>query len=127
MVWEINGTDQFADWYSSLSKPEQDAVIAVVELLAESGPQLDRPHADRIKGSKYHNLKELRPRSAAKNCRILFIFDPRRQAVLLVGGDKTNNWVKWYQTAIPEAEALYEDYLQELQTSGVLADTEEDN
>ena len=57
----------------------------------------------------------------------LFIFDPRRQAVLLVGGDKTGNWAKWYRTAIPEAEALYEDYLQELQTLGVLADTEKDN
>ena len=52
---------------------------------------------------------------------------PEASTVLLVGGDKTNNWAKWYQTAIPEAEALYEDYLQELQTLGVLADTEEDN
>lgn len=68
-------------------------------------------------------VTEVPPRTAG-SC---FMLDPRRQAVLLVGGDKTNNWVKWYRTAIPEAEALYEDYLQELQALGVLADTEEDN
>jgi hypothetical protein len=125
MAWEINGTDQFADWYSSLTEAEQDAVIAVVEFLAEQGPQLDRPHADRIKGSRYHNLKELRPRGAAKNCRVLFIFDPRRQAVLLVGGDKTGQWARWYRTAIPEAERLYEEYLEELEALGLLNGTDE--
>lgn len=95
-------------------------MIAAVELLAEHGPQLDRPHADRIKGSKYHNLKELRPRGDAKNCRVLFIFDPRRQAILLVGGDKAGQWAKWYTTAIPEAERLYEQYLDEIGDAGVL-------
>ena len=125
MAWEINGTDQFADWYSSLTEAEQDGVIAVVEFLADQGPQLDRPHADRIKGSRYHNLKELRPRGAAKNCRVLFIFDPRRQAGRLVGGDKTGLWAKWYRTAIPEAERLYEDYLEELDALGLLNDTDE--
>lgn len=114
MAWEINGTDRFADWYGDLTEPQQDSVIAVVELLAEQGPQLDRPHADRIKGSKYHNMKELRPRGAAKHCRVLFIFDPRREAILLLGGNKSGQWEKWYETAIPEAEKLYEIYLQEL-------------
>lgn len=70
-------------------------------------------------------MKELRPRGAAKNCRVLFIFDPRRQAVLLVGGDKTGQWAKWYRTAIPEAERLYEDYLEELDALGLLNDTDE--
>ena len=114
MAWEINGTDRFADWYGDLTEPQQDSVIAVVELLAEQGPQLDRPHADRIKGSKYHNMKELRPRGAAKHCRVLFIFDPRREAILLLGGDKSGQWEKWYETAIAEAENLYEIYLEEL-------------
>jgi len=114
VAWEINGTDRFADWYGDLTEPQQDSVIAVVELLAEQGPQLDRPHADRIKGSKYHNMKELRPRGAAKHCRVLFIFDPRREAILLLGGNKSGQWEKWYETAIPEAEKLYEIYLQEL-------------
>ena len=125
MAWEINGTDQFADWYATLTGPAQDAVIAVVELLTEQGPQLDRPHADRIKGSKDHNRKELRPRGAAKNCRVLFIFDPHRQAILLVGGDKTGQWEKWYRIAIPEAEQLYETYLEELEATSPPDDNNE--
>jgi len=89
-------------------------VIVVVELLAEQGPQLDRPYADRIRGSKYHNMKELRPRGAAKTCRVLFLFDPRRQAILLLGGDKRGEWESWYTEAIPKAERLYERYLDEI-------------
>jgi len=120
MAWEINGTDDFAEWFTDLDETQQDQVIVVVELLAEQGPQLDRPFADRIKGSKHHNMKELRPRGAAKHCRILFIFDPRRQAILLVGGDKTGEWVKWYATAIPRAEKLYAHYLTQLEADGLL-------
>ncbi|MBK9295466.1 MAG: type II toxin-antitoxin system RelE/ParE family toxin [Candidatus Microthrix sp.] len=78
-----------------------------------------------MKGSNYHNLKELRPRGAAKNCRVLFIFDPRRQAILLVGGDKTGQWATWYRTAIPEAEQLYKDYLDELEALGLLDSDEQ--
>ena len=60
-----------------------------VELLAERGPSLGRLAVDRITGSELHNLKELRPGSSGKTeIRILFIFDPQRQAVLLVAGDK---------------------------------------
>lgn len=120
MAWEINGTDEFAAWFADLDRPQRAAVIAVIELLGESGPNLDRPHADRITGSRYHNMKELRPRGAAKNCRVLFIFDPRREAILLLGGDKTGEWSKWYVTAIPRAEQLYEDYLEELVAEGLL-------
>ena len=123
MTWEINGTDEFAAWYGTLDIAEQDEVIAVVELLAEHGPGLDRPHADRVRGSKYHNMKELRPRGVAKHCRVLFIFDPRRKAILLLGGDKSGQWAKWYATAIPRAERLYEDYLADLKAQGLLDDT----
>ena len=124
MAWEINGTDEFADWYGALTDAEQDAVIAVVELLAEHGPSLDRPYADRIKGSKHHNMKELRPRGKAKNCRVLFMFDPRREAILLVGGDKTGQWERWYVTAIPRAEELYDEYLADIEAQGLLDNTD---
>ena len=124
MAWEINGTDEFADWFGGLTEAEQDPVIAVIELLAEQGPDLDRPHADRIKGSKHHNMKELRPRGAAKHCRVLFMFDSRRQAILLVGGNKSGQWMNWYATAIPKAEKLYEDYIAELEAGGFLIETD---
>lgn len=61
-----------------------------------------------------HNLKELRPASTGRSeIRILFVFDPWRSAILLVGGDKSGRWTGWYKIAIPEAERLYRDYLDE--------------
>lgn len=96
----------------------------MIELLEEDGPQPGRPYADRITASKYHNMKELRPRRSAKDCRILFMFDPRREAILLVGGDKSGQWSDWYMRAIPQAEALYEEYLEDLRARGLLDDSE---
>ncbi len=55
---------------------------------------------------------------------MLFIFDPRREAILLIGGDKSGNWDAWYAEAIPEAERLYEEYLDDLRTEGILEETE---
>ena len=81
-------------------------------LLEEDGPNLARPLADRIEGSTLHNLKELRPGSTGTSeVRILFIFDPQRQAVLLVAGDKSDQWSKWYAQSIPIAETRYERWL----------------
>ena len=124
VAWRVNGTDEFADWFGELDESEQDEVIVAVELLAEHGPGLDRPFADRIKGSKYHNMKELRPRGVAKNFRILFLFDPQREAILLVGGDKSGQWERWYAKAIPRAERLYEEYLSELAAENLIEDTD---
>lgn len=124
MAWEVNGTDEFADWFGELDGSEKDEVVVAVELLAEYGPGLDRPFADRVKGSKYHNMKELRPRGVAKNFRILFLFDPRREAILLVGGDKSGQWDRWYAKAIPRAERLYGEYLSELAAENLIDDTD---
>lgn len=118
-VWQINATTVFKDWFEQdLNHSQRQAVRVVVDLLADRGTQLGRPYADRIQGSKYHNLKELRPRGpSVRNIRILFMFDPQRQAVLLLGGDKTGKWSAWYRRAIPEAERLYEQYLDDLDTA----------
>jgi hypothetical protein len=71
-------------------------------------PALGRPLVDRIEGSKVHNLKELRPGSSGgSEVRVLFVFDPDRRAVLLVGGDKAGNWRGWYPKNIPVAERRY--------------------
>ena len=106
-------TDGFARWYSTLSERQADALDARVELLQEHGPNLGRPVVDRIEGSRIHHLKELRVRSDGA-LRILFVFDPGRTAVLLLGGDKSGHWSSWYATAIPRAEAMYDDYLEGL-------------
>lgn len=120
-TWDIEGTDQFEDWYRSLATAEIEAVNAAVDLLAETGPTLGRPTVGEIdlskeKGTHLHNLKELRIGAM----RVLFIFDPRRTAILLVGGNKAGSWERWYREAIPAAEALYDEYLADLRREGVL-------
>jgi hypothetical protein len=83
-----------------------------VELLGERGPALGRPAAGLISGSALHNLKELRPRSAGRTeIRILFVFDPQRQAILLVTGDKAGHRTRWYRDAIKLAEDRYARFL----------------
>jgi hypothetical protein len=90
-------------------------VLAAFEVLEQEGPALGRPLVDTIKGSKLKNLKELRPGSSkGTELRILFIFDPLRQAIILVAGDKAGDWTRWYPKAIKQAEATYARHLQDL-------------
>src|SRR2546422_5864510 len=112
MPWEIILAPEVHDWFLALDHESADRVRDAIELLADQGPALARPMADRIHGSNLHNLKELRPGSAGRSeIRILYIFDPERQAVLLVAGDKAGNWQSWYTTAIKLAEYRYERFL----------------
>jgi hypothetical protein len=85
-----------------------------VILLQGRGPALSRPHADAIHGSLYPNRKELRIQHEGRPYRALFIFDPQRNAVLLIGGDKTGN-DRWYQQFVPKADEIYRKYLSETQ------------
>lgn len=86
-------------------------MLAAAERLADHGPNLGRPYVDRVVTSDHHNMKELRPRGPGKNIRILFIFDPRRRAVLLLGGDKSRDPDRWYRKSIREADRRYRLYL----------------
>ena len=119
MSWEVLYTDQFEEWWLTLSEDQQEQIIAAVEILEERGPSLGRPLVDTIKTSSFKNMKELRV-SKGGALRILFIFDPLRQAVLLLGGNKEGAWEAWYQEAVPRADELYEEYLQELRAEGKL-------
>jgi hypothetical protein len=118
-MWAVEYTDEFATWWHSLTRQQQEAVAARVELLAEEGPGLKRPVVAAIARSRITNLKELRCASDG-SLRILFAFDPRRTVILLLGGDKSGDWRRWYARAIPEAERLYEVYLTELNDEGLL-------
>lgn len=112
MSWEVEYTDQFGDWYESLPESDQDAIIAAVAHLEREGPGLGRPLVDGVKSSRHSTMKELRP--PAGHLRILFAFDPRRTAILLIGGDKTNQWRTWYEHMIPDADHLYDQHLEQL-------------
>jgi hypothetical protein len=111
-MWEVLYTDEFGAWFESLTEDQQVAVIARVDLLEAEGPALGRPTVDTIVGSRHPNMKELTV-SKGGAIRILFAFDPRRQAVLLIGGDKTGQWHAWYEEAIPVADDLFDEYLRE--------------
>lgn len=96
----------------ALTDTAQDEIRAAMRVLAAWGPTLGKPFVDRMATSKFHNMKELRPRGGAKHIRILFIFDPRRAAVLLSGGNKEGQWERWYRRAVPQADSRYERYLR---------------
>ena len=93
---------------------------AAVEILASAGPALGRPLADTLEASELPNLKELRP--VGGHLRVLFVFDPRRVVILLLGGDKSGRWRAWYEEAIPQAERLYQEHLAQLRDEGKLPD-----
>ncbi|HEX6685171.1 MAG TPA: type II toxin-antitoxin system RelE/ParE family toxin [Candidatus Limnocylindrales bacterium] len=78
-------------------------------------PALGRPLVDRVQASRFHNMKELRPSSTgATEIRMLFAFDPQREAIFLIAGDKSGQWKKWYQAAIPIADDRFEQHLTSL-------------
>lgn len=106
------------DWFLNLAETDPETatlVEAAIDVLAKEGPTLGRPLVDRVKGSDHHHMKELRPGSSgATEVRILFAFDPTRQALLLVAGDKAGNWQHWYTHNLPIADARYTAHLAEL-------------
>ena len=113
MAWEVEYTDEFETWWNSLTENEQTEISAKVELLEEFGPTLPRPHADVITSSRHSNMKELRAKVAERPLRVLYAFDPRRTALLLIGGDKTGD-PKWYDKFVPIADELLDRHLKAL-------------
>jgi hypothetical protein len=102
--WEILVTPEVRDWLGRQSPAHADRVAEALEVLAREGPSLGRDLVDRIKGSRYQNMKELRP--TAPHLRVLFAFDKQRHAVMLVGGDKRGEWNRWYRRMVPVADRL---------------------
>lgn len=118
-MWDVEVTDEFREWWRRLDQSQQEALMERIDLLAERGPDLGRPVVDRIESSRHHNMKELRAAQGGA-LRVLFTFDPRRTAILLLGGDKTGAWNSWYEHAVPVADDLYDAYLNELREEGLI-------
>lgn len=117
MSWEVEYTDEFEQWWQSLTEEEQISVAATVQLLEERGPQLPFPHSSGINGSKHSHMRELRSQHEGRPYRTLYAFDPRRTAILLFGGDKTGD-KQWYEKHVPVADRLYDEHLNELKREG---------
>ncbi|HEU4644582.1 MAG TPA: type II toxin-antitoxin system RelE/ParE family toxin [Burkholderiales bacterium] len=111
--WEVEYTDEFGDWWNGLTEAEQVSVDASVQLLEARGPRLGYPHSSGIAGSRHPRMRELRIQHRGRPYRVLYAFDPRRAAILLIGGDKTGEG-RWYETFVPLADRLYDEHLASL-------------
>jgi hypothetical protein len=109
--WEVVRTATFEGWLQSLDEERRNQIEGAMLRVAAVGPTLGRPRVDSIHRSRLRNLKELRLHGGV---RILFAFDPERRAVMLVGGDKTGSWKRWYPHNIPIAERLFADHLRSI-------------
>ena len=114
MAWDVEYTDEFGAWWDALTEAEQESIDVSVRLLEAMGPRLPFPHSSGVKGSKHGHMRELRVQHAGRPYRVLYAFDPRRTAILLIGGGKTGN-DRWYIVHVPVADRLYDDHLKELE------------
>ncbi len=119
MRWDVEFTDEFGAWWNALSEAEQEALDASVHLLEERGPALGFPHSSGLRASKHGHMRELRTQHGGKPLRTLYAFDPRRSAILLIGGDKTGD-DRWYDVHIPVADRLYDEHLNQLRKEGLI-------
>jgi hypothetical protein len=113
MAWGVEYTDEFGHWWDELEVAGQEDTAYVVRLLEERGPNLGYPYSSKIRQSRHEVMRELRIQHAGRPYRVLYAFDPRRTAILLIGGDKTGN-DRWYDEHVPWADRLYDEYLNEI-------------
>lgn len=110
--WEVEFDPIFETWANSIGQSDAEALLAAIRVLRNHGPTLGRPLVDTVKSSRHKNMKELRPGSTGRSeIRVLFAFDPKRRAILLVGGDKSGNWSNWYKVNVPIADERFDAYL----------------
>jgi len=113
--WEVLLHDTFVKELEELDESLQDELFAHAKLLANYGPHLGRPTVDTLKGSSHFNMKEMRFSWRQEIWRVAFAFDPRRQAILLVAGNKCGvNQSLFYKRLIEVAEHRYQEHLQNL-------------
>lgn len=113
MVYQVETTDEFEQWFLRLEQTTQIKIDAIVKLLEEKGANLPYPYSSSVENSRYSHMRELRVQHKGNPYRIIYAFDPRRIAILLLGGNKKGN-DRWYEENIPKADKLYEELLEKL-------------
>lgn len=115
MIWSVLLHDAFDHEVTLLAEDLQDELLAHAKLLALFGPNLGRPTVDTLKASRHANMKELRFAWGGGTWRVAFAFDPKRQAILLVGGDKGGtDQRRFYKRLIAVADGRYDEHLASL-------------
>ncbi|MEP6832655.1 MAG: type II toxin-antitoxin system RelE/ParE family toxin [Gemmatimonas sp.] len=119
MACEVEYTDEFERWWEGLDRAERVSVDAVVRMLESCGPQLGFPQSSRITQSKHPHMRELRIQHAGNPYRVFYAFDPRRVAILLIGGAKRGD-DRWYTRLVPLADKLYSEHIAALTEEGLI-------
>lgn len=114
MAWKVEYTDDFGDWWTGLTEDEQIEVTAYVELLEDNGPRLPFPYSSGVEASRHSHMRELRIQFRGDPYRIFYAFDPRRVAILLIGGNKAGD-DRFYDRYVPVADELYDEHMSEIQ------------
>ncbi len=118
-MWEVEYTDEFGQWWDKLTEVEQIDISAYVGLLEKTGPQLRFPYSSGIQGSRFPHMRELRVQHKGEPYRVLYAFDPRRTAILLIGGKKTGD-DRWYEKYVDKADQLYRQHLEILKEEALI-------
>jgi hypothetical protein len=117
MAWNVEYTEEFEVWWDDLNEAEQEDVAAVVILLEEKGPRLGFPYSSDVRGSQFGQMRELRIQHKGQPYRVLYAFDCRRVALLLIGGCKGGD-DRWYESNVPLADRLFAEHLKVLDREG---------
>lgn len=113
MTWIVEFTDEFEGWWTELDETVQDAIDRVVGVLEQRGPTVPFPHSSDVQGSQHGNMRGLRVQVGGDPYRVFCAFDPRRMAILLIGGCKTGD-DRFYERMIPIADRVYDEHLEQL-------------
>ena len=112
MKWTVKFHEEFDPEFEALDELVQDELFSHAKLLEKFGPQLGRPTVDTLEASKFSNMKELRFRVAKEVWRVAFAFDPKRHAILLVGGNKSGvSETRFYKELIRKADERFHNHL----------------
>ncbi len=117
--WDVEYTDEFGGWWDDLDESEQESVATVVGLLRVLGPRLPSQYSSKITTFRHSHMRELKIQHKGDPYRMLYAFDPRRTAILLLGGDKTGD-DRWYDKHVPKADRLYDEHLAILKKEGLI-------
>jgi hypothetical protein len=121
MAWRVDFTPEAEEWLETLSPADRVRMGRRFDELRHHGPTLGRPKADSVKGSRHHNMKELR--LSKSPVRALFAFGPDRRAIVLVGGSKAGREKRWYPAYVRAADRLFTDHLKTFRREGACRDT----
>ena len=116
---EVEYTEEFESWWDRLTEGEQERIDAMVNLLRKEGTALGYPRSSQVKTSRHSHMRELRVTTAGRAIRIFYAFDPRRTAILLIGGRKTEQ-ERFYEEYVRRADSIYDEYLSQIRHEGLL-------